>query len=90
MSAPTDIETMKAFGEPTGEYIIELKDDASMEIVLAKLDPAEAQKAIHKFTTKTHGFAGFSGMYSVGIHTNPLTDHHGKKKVHSIRRPLGF
>ena len=66
MSAPTEIETMKAFGEPTGEYIVELKDDASMEIVLAKLDPAEAQKAIHKFTTKTHGFAGFSGMmYSV-------------------------
>ena len=79
MSAPTEIEAMKAFGEPTGEYIIELKDDVSMEIVLAKLDPAEARKAIHQFTMKTHGFSGFSGMYSVGIRTNPLTDRDGKK-----------
>ena len=51
-----------------------------MEIVLAKLHPAEAKKAIHKFTMKTHGFSGFAGMYSGGIHTNPLTDRHGKKR----------
>lgn len=65
MSAPTEIEIKKAFGEPTGEYIVELKNDASMEIALAKLDPAEAKKAIHKFTMKRHGFAGLAGMYGV-------------------------
>ena len=62
MSATTETEIMKAFGEPTGEYIVELKDDTSMEIVLAKLDPAEAKKVIHKFTMDRHGFAGFAGM----------------------------
>ena len=34
-------------------YIVELKDDTSMEIVLTKLDPAEATKAIHKLAMDT-------------------------------------
>ena len=65
MSTPTPIEIKQAFGDPTGEYIVELKDDASMKGVLNRLNPTEAEKAIHKFTMKTHGFAGFAGMYSV-------------------------
>ena len=63
MAPPTTIEIIRAHGKPTGEYIVELSGETYLEKVLAKLDPVEARKSIHKFTTRTHGFAGFAGMW---------------------------
>ena len=64
-STLTLIEITIDVGEPTGEYIVNLKDDESMAAVLAKLDLTEAETPIHKFTIKKHGFAGFAGVYSI-------------------------
>ena len=62
MAPPLPISIIKAYGKPTGEHIVELSGETFLDVVLNKLGPTEARKAIHKFTKRTHGFAGFAGM----------------------------
>lgn len=58
----TFIPIKKTPGEPTGEYIVELKNDESLKIVLEELG---ISKATHEWNTEKHGFAGLGGTYRV-------------------------
>ena len=58
----TLIPINKTPGDPTGEYIVELKNDESLKIILKELG---LSKATHEWNTEKHGFAGLGGMYGI-------------------------